>query len=620
MVHSGTRITLRASTLALLVAAALAPHASSADIVKVNGILAIPIEDDESVLDADGFGDATVKGNVRSMGGDLANRLHNAVVSGSLPPSGNGVQGVVVKGNSKGPHDNFNVQVNDGNLDHVVTFPGTRPFEFATQSETSAVVSGRTIVVGYNTSANSVVTLFPQGLFLTQAYLSGVSTSHDGGKTWTTGFVPSVSPNAPFTFGDPSLAMDRAGNIYYASLGVDATGAHNAIIVNKSTDSGNTFGAAVLAAVDDGSDKEWIAIGPDPAAPSRDNIYVTWTSFQSDAKGNTTGSQIWLAKSVDGGATFTRKPLFVPVDDGINSAFATFTNPVVDASSGRLYVPFLHSSNVDADNVRVLVSDDGGNTFSFLRFGVPGAVDAFAYPVVQPGQLIDCTGGGLRLALTQGPDQGGGVFGLPRPKQATRLITQPQAQAANGAFMFVLNQSTSRFFSAPGAGSEIIVVRSADGGKTWDAAVKAAASTANDPQHVHPALSLSGDGHTLNVSYYVQQSDARLRTDVARLSLQDGKLALKSQSALSSTSFDLTPSNIVRTPTSTTNFDRLINTCYDIGEYQALVRPQAGPGNASGNLFAAWGDNRNTWVGPAGSPAPGPHAQPDVFSASVPGN
>jgi hypothetical protein len=99
---------------------------------------------------------------------------------------------------------------------------------------------------------------------------------------------------------------------------------------------------------------------------------------------------------------------------------------------------------VDADNVRVLFSDDGGESFDFLAFNAPGAVDAFAYPNVTPGMLNDCTGGGIRNTLVAGADQGGGRFGLPRFKQATRLISQPHAAAAHGAFLFVLNGSTSR--------------------------------------------------------------------------------------------------------------------------------------------------------------------------------
>ncbi|HET7403092.1 MAG TPA: sialidase family protein [Usitatibacter sp.] len=612
MVHSDMRRLFGISAAALIAAAALVP-AAHAQIVNVGGVLVLPVEDDGSVFDADAPGVTTVKGNVRSQGGTISHRLHAA--ARKLPPPGPaGGPDADDAGPGNNVVDLLNAQANDPGLDHIVTFrkpPHTRPFEFATQSETSAVMNGKHIVVGYNSSAGSVVQNFPGvGLAFTQVAFSAFSTSHDGGKTWTSGFVPPVSPDAPFTFGDPSLAIDRANNIYYASLGVDATGANNTVIVNKSTDNGTTFAPAVVAAVDNGADKEWMAIGPDPVVRSRDNIYITWTSFQADS------SQLMLAKSTDGGATFTTQLLFAPVDNGISSGFIQFSNPVVDASTGRLYIPFLHFNDIDADNIRVLVSDDGGATFRFLAFNIPGAVDAFAYPNVQPGQLIDCTNGGVQNALVAGRDQGGSPLQLPRPKNATRLITQPHAAAVNGAFMFVVNSSTSPIFGDPDAGSEINIVYSPNGGKTWNKPVKIAASTLTDPQHVHPAISASADGRTVNVSYYVQQADERLRTDIAKLKVAAGRLTLSGTSALSSTTFELTPSNVLSKPLkATTNFDRAVVSCYDIGEYHTLVRSKA----PNSDLFAAWGDNRNTWIGPVGSPAPGPHAQPDVFTAIVPG-
>lgn len=615
------RLRTLASSIAIAFAAvAYSPGLVQAQAKVINGVIAIPVEEDNSALDADAFGDATVKGGIaRSMGGQMAQRLVRAVQSGALPPHPSTSHGKDSKGDDRGHNDASNVQANDPALDHVVTFDPaqvvTRPFEFSTQSETSAVMDGKHVVVGYNSSANAVVEFFPGfGLAFTRLMFSGYSTSHDGGKSWTSGFVPSVSTDAPFTFGDPSLAIDRRGNIFYASLGTDEIGNHSTIIINKSTDHGASFGAAKVVAVDDGSDKEWLAIGPDPTARSRDNLYVTWTSFITDVHGNTVASELWFARSTDGGATFASRQLFAPVDDGISSSFVQFSNPVVDASSGRLYIPFLHFSDGDADNVRVLVSDDGGQTFHPLAFNIAGAPDAFAYPNVTPGLLNDCTGGGIRNALVAGANQGGGRFGLPRYKQATRLITQPHAAASQGAFVFVVNTSTSPFFGDPSAGSEINAIYSNNGGSTWAPRVRVAASTAADPQHVHPALSLSGDGQKLTVSYYVQQSDGRLRTDVANLEAGDKRLKAKGSSTLSTTAFDLTPSNIVRTATSTTNYDRAVQTCYDIGEYQTLVRSRGGEDD---NLFAAWGDNRKTWTSPAGSPAAGVHSQPDVFTATL---
>ena len=112
-----------------------------------------------------------------------------------------------------------------------------------------------------------------------------------------------------------------------------------------------------------------------------------------------------------------------------------------------------------------------------------------------------------------------------------------------------------------------------------------------------------------------------LRTDVATLSVDDNHLELDDTSGLSTQAFDLTPSNIsIPIPTNpfrTTNYDRTIATCYDIGEYMSVTVP-ATEGDADGPI-AAWGDNRNSWTGPLGSAAPFKHAQPDVFSGR-PGN
>lgn len=67
------------------------------------------------------------------------------------------------------------------------------------------------------------------------------------------------------------------------------------------------------------------------------------------------------------------------------------------------------------------------------------------------------------------------------------------------------------------------------------------------------------------------------------------------------------PSNVPRTPTATTNYDRTVVSCYDIGEYMSVK------GDDGGSTLGAWGDSRNTWTSPPDSPAAGTHQQPDVF-------
>jgi hypothetical protein len=578
----------------------------------------IPVDDSD--IDGDSVGDATVKGNVRSHGGEMMVRLQHAIQSGrAFAPAGS------VAGNrlqrvpairSDDDDNGRNTQVNDATLDHVTTFDPsvvvTRPFEFATQSETSLVRRGNNIVVGYNSSAGAVVEFIPGfGLAFTQIHFSGFSTSHDGGRTWASGFVPAV-PGSPFTLGDPSLAMDRRGHIFYTSLGTDAAG-NSGLIINESTDGGTSFGDATVVVLDPGSDKEWLAIGPDPTNMARDNLYVTWTSFGS------AGSTLNLARSIDGGATWTTQTLFAPVDDGTNSSFIQFSNPAVDASSGRLYVPFLHFSDLDADNIRLFVSDDGGQSFSLVAFNIAGAPDAFALPAVAPGVINDCGSGGFRNSLHQGPSAGPGRnIGVPtfRYTQSTRLITQPSLAVTRGRVILGFNSSTSSTFDDPTAGSQINVIGSTNGGKSWSPIVVVAPSTESAPNHVHPSVAISGDddGGSAFVAFYTQQANEQLRTDIAQLHLGGDGLRAGRTTPLSTTSFDLTPSNIPfppgNTAFATTNFDRTIAHCYDIGEYMSVKSSEEG-------AVAAWGDNRNTWTGPAGSSAPFTHAQPDVFFSKI---
>lgn len=519
----------------------------------------------------------------------------------------------------EGRHDEDarNVQVNDPALDHIQTFAGTRPFEFSTQSETSITAFGNHILVGYNSSADQPVVQLPTGLFFDHRHFSGFSASHDGGRTWTSGFVPPVV-GSPFTFGDPSVGVDRAGNLYYASLGTDASG-NGAVIVNKSTDFGVSFAAAVVAALDDGSDKEWLGVGRDPFDRERDNLYVAWTSFRAPTAVNPGGSsELRLARSTDGGATWTSKTIFAPTDasggtdPAVMSSFVQFANPVVDASSGRLYIPFLHFSNTDADAIKVLVSDDGGGAFRFLEFNVAGALDKFGFPNVTPGTVTDCGrgNGGFRLVLHQGANLGGGRFGLPRYRQATRLITQPATVAFGGRLLIAFNSSTSPVFGDPGSRSEIHFLFSPNGGRTWKTGTVAASSDA-EPQHVHPAVSVGEEGENVSIAYYIQQADGRIRVDLASGQIEDGKVRFgRPAQALSSVAFDMVPSNnpfpIPGNPFFTTNYDRTLRACYDLGEYLSITEKDEGP-------LAAWGDNRNLWTSPAGSPAAGTHTQPDVF-------
>jgi hypothetical protein len=508
-----------------------------------------------------------------------------------------------------------NLQANNPLLDNIQMFPGFRSFVHATQSETSLAAFGSTIVSTYNTSAGMHIIPNPSGpgLVFDRIQLSGFSTSTDGGRTFTSGFFPGVE-GIPFSFGDPSIDVDRHGKFYFAQLGQDAAG-NGAVTVNTSSD-GLHWNNAVVAALDDGSDKEWLAVGPDPAHKSQDNVYVTWTSFQS------TGQQLGFAKSTDGGVTWTSRFIYAPAADPDpthpqNSL--SFSNPVVDRSTGRLYVPFAHFSNADTDFVQMLISDDAGATFRFATFNVAGAPDSTLLPLVQPGELTECGATrvgthfavNLRLTLHAGADVGGSITGLRRFVNATRLIAQPAVAARNGVVYLSWNTSTSPSFGDPNGTSKIMFMRSDDGGSTWTSAVQV--NPAGDPHHVHPSLSISDNPESVHVSYYTQHADGSLDLDLANSHDRGASFLADRTVRVSSTPFALPPTNIpiptASNPFGTTNYDRNIQQCYAIGEYQSNRA-------ANGNVYVLWGDTRNTIMQPINrlDPISGQtHPQEDVF-------
>ena len=506
-----------------------------------------------------------------------------------------------------------NLQVNNPGNDFVQIFTGFRPFVRATQSEVSSAAFGQNIVVTFNDSTGIHVKPNPSGpgLVVDQVLLSSFATSNDGGRTWTSGRMPPIA-GASETFGDPSVGVDRHGTFYFAQLATDAAG-HGAVGVNTSTDGGNTWSAGALVQEDDASDKEWLAVGPDPVNKNRDNIYVTWTSFQTAA------CELRFGRSIDGGATFTSKTIYTPTTDP-NPAnptnCLTFTNPVVDPITGTLYVPFLHFSNADQDFLQMLISTDAGNTFHFATFNIPGAPNPTVMPVTQPGELTACGGTNIRLTVHGTANPGPGRFGFPRYINASRLTLQPAAAARNGVVYLAWNNSTSLSFGDPNGNSNVLFVRSDDGGRTWTGPNTVNPPGTTDKHHVLPALAIDNDPNSVHITYYTQHSNNTLDLDMANSHDRGDSFPASRTVRVTSTSFSLPPTNIPLSggPSfSATNYDRQIAVCYALGEYQSV-------NTANGSVYAAWGDMRNLITEPTNSldPISGQtHPQEDVFFQKV---
>src|SRR5215469_16974949 len=164
----------------------------------------------------------------------------------------------------------------------------THQVDQTTQSETTIAVAGSHVAVGFNDSQQT-------GLFLTAGSgLSGYSYSADGGASFTDG---GNLPNAPefVNFGDPWMASDRAGTMYYATLAVDFF----------------NF-----------------------------NLYVAYDDFSFDSQTNQAFTGLPVARSTDGGATWqlTYADKFILPTTGCSFQQYIGAMPVVDSVTGTLYV------------------------------------------------------------------------------------------------------------------------------------------------------------------------------------------------------------------------------------------------------------------------------------------
>ncbi len=331
-----------------------------------------------------------------------------------------------------------------------------------------------------------------------------------------------------------------------------------------------------------------------------------------------------FAVSTDGGQTFQSRIIFAPgidPDPTHPTNFVQFTNPVVDPSNGRLYIPFARFSNGDTDFIQMLVSDDAGQTFHFVNFNRPGTSNPTLLPLVQPGTFEDCgsPGGGFRVAIVQGNDVGGGRFGLPRFVNSTRLAVQPALAVSNGNVFLTYNSSDSPFFGDAASGSNILLIVSHDGGRSWSQPRQVNPNVANDIRHVHPAIALQGEegDEQVNISYYTQHASGSVDLDLVTAKSDDEELEVDDPIRVTSQSFNLPPTNIpvpvLGQKFRTQNYDRNVVACYALGEYNGLF-------NNHGKLYAVWGDDRNRVTEPVNvlDPLSGlTHPQEDTFFQKV---
>jgi hypothetical protein len=229
--------------------------------------------------------------------------------------------------------------------------------------------------------------------------------SSDGGTTW--GGVDLPLPPAKgngINFGsDPTLAFDSSGHLYYGYIvvyfgkgnGINAT----ALGVARSTDGGRTYPQFTLFSFEGGenhfNDKPMITADSNPASPFRDNVYVAWDA----AVGGSTGGGVRLARSTNGGASFT----ITRIDDPSGPGHAIGAVPFV-GRGGEVYVAW---NDYSANTIAFNRSFDGGLTWDRPRtiaskrlpfdIAIPaeGTRGALVYPACDADRSAGAHGGRL---------------------------------------------------------------------------------------------------------------------------------------------------------------------------------------------------------------------------------
>jgi hypothetical protein len=315
-----------------------------------------------------------------------------------------------------------------------------------TQSETSMVLAGSTVVTAFNDSESNQ----------SNNKFTGFGQSTNGGASFTDmGALPTSSAGDA---GDPSLARDNvSGTIYFATLGYSNG---NVIQVFRSTNNGASFSAPVNGAPGFGStdqlDKEWITVDNAPGT-GQGTVYLTFTDFA----GGFSDNGIYLTRSTDGGNSWS-----TPVSLGGSQGSYVTVGP-----DHSVYLFYYNGS------IQMRKSTNMGASF------------ASAVTV----STLATTGSNGDLGLTVSNTNG----------TAFRTNAFPQAAVTSNAIYVTFNDKGT----ATGDKGDIFFVESTDGGAHWTTKQKLNDDSTTRDQW-QPALAVTPDGNHVGVFWYDRRNDS----------------------------------------------------------------------------------------------------------------
>lgn len=486
---------------------------------------------------------------------------------------------------------------------------------------------------------------------------SGFYASLDGGRTWRDGILPFPSVYFEPTRaagrtdartllaldggGDPALAFDSQGTVYYADINFHRVGCVSMILVYRSVNGGLTwnrplFGKPLAGDVrNDGDgvvvmntndndcshfhDKEFIGAGPRPKDAalvpgtdekhlSPDRVYVTWTDFRS-APG--IAVQPYAAA-----ARFIESPILISYTDdqgrhwsppadvsGTNATVCTSSQtgrcdlnqgsvPMVDPRTGKVYVYRFNFNRSGGSQVLVVSSTDGGAAWS----DPVRAAAVVDNNLPRAGEDLDPDPTNSKIRC---PDQQSGRNVLSntcfRVPLYGNIVIEPRSGTLFAVWVDNRNGTQKTIGQAPftfvdrSTDTDVFLVSSTDGGATWSQPKRVNTDPLKNGKDQFFAWAAAGPDGTLYVSFLDRAGDPKNHDIGTTVCISRDQAR----------SFSCTPVS-----TGLWNPDLAFRRGLFIGDYTGIA---AGPNGA----FAAWPDSRRAR---AAKPGDNP---PSLFSEVV---
>jgi hypothetical protein len=449
---------------------------------------------------------------------------------------------------------------------------GVTNTSFFTQSETSLLAYGNTVIASFNDSGSNAAGAGPTGGASApgstqwwnsdlrrnsggttdggggagSAGFTGWSRSTDGGVTWTDG--GSLPEGVGGHAGDPVLARNSAtGRIYLATLGFTTS----TIRIFRSDDNGVTWLPAITGTPGGSSeDKEWLTVDNNAGA-GQGNVYLLSRRFGAPAG-------IYFYRSTNHGDTFSTGTLLW---SGGQGAW------VVVGPDHSIYAFSLQGNT----SIQMRKSTDLGTTWSVATTIATGL------------------GGGTNgdLALT-GMRQGLGTFSSFRSNGFPQCVINP----VSGHLYLVYASNPTGTDKG-----DIQLIMSTNSGTSWSAPTRV-----NDDSTLldqwQPTIAVTPNGSHVGVFYYSRQEDAS-----NNLFRYRGRIATVSGATLT-----FGASENISDVASLPEFgrDTLVNTVY-MGDYDQAT--------ATNDAFhVIWADNRDNHPLAGGVP----RKDPNVYYDRIP--